>query len=73
MTFEAEIRPVVANRRSGLFTTLVANFVTIAPRLARLLRGPPRPARGSPELSEYLKRDIGMPPYDEPRTHWEIR
>lgn len=41
---------------------------------AALLRGQPRPRRLDPQaLPNALRRDLGLPPVDDPPRHWTIR
>ena len=48
-------------RQAGLFGSLIGAVLTLGPR-----------SRGSPDLSQHLRRDIGLPPVHEPKKYWDF-
>jgi hypothetical protein len=41
--------------------------------VSAVLSLPARRSRGSPELPDCLRRDVGLPPRTEPVDHWNYR
>jgi hypothetical protein len=51
-----------SRRDLGLFSTLAGVILTLKPS-----------SRGSPQVPNWLRRDVGLPPVDESRSYWDYR
>lgn len=51
-----------SRRDLGLFSTLAGVMLTLKPT-----------SRGSPDVPNWLRRDIGLPPVAETRSFWDYR
>ena len=63
--------PMVRGDRIGLFDRLTAAVRALLPTSNRARPKRRHRSRGSPPLPDWLRRDIGMPPYDEPKRFWD--
>ena len=52
----------IARRELGLLTSLAGLILTVKPT-----------SRGSPEVPNWLRRDVGLPPAPESRSFWDYR
>ena len=51
-----------SRRELGLFSSLAGVILTLKPT-----------SRGSPEVPDWLRRDVGLPPVEQARGFWDYR
>ena len=51
-----------SRRELGLFSSLAGVILTLKPT-----------SRGSPEVPDWLRRDVGLPPVEQVRGFWDYR
>jgi hypothetical protein len=61
-TIDHRTHVTTSRRDLGLFSTLAGVILTLKPT-----------SRGSPEVPSWLRRDVGLPPVAESRSHWDFR
>ena len=61
-TLDHRIRVSASRRDLGLFSTLAGVILTLKPT-----------SRGSPQVPNWLRRDVGLPPVAESRSYWDFR
>ena len=52
----------LSRRRLGLFDNLAGVILTLRPQ-----------SRGSPDLPDWVRKDIGLPPIEQVRSFWDYR
>jgi hypothetical protein len=63
-----------SNSSSSFIPSIRRRDRSLVGRLLSAIRAQrPQRTRGSPELSDHLRRDIGLGPKVERRNHWDYR